>query len=188
MNIVILVMKDESLANSEIMHSTYTNSILNNLSPFSLKQNSEIKETNKQAPLLSKQANENSTSSKMYSNALKRVVDEDENDDEDSINYHNDAVDMPMEIRKIDDYDGRVKKYYTTETPKTNKSSAASFYSTNETTAGMATAISTTTEDKSVSSSSSSSNSNKPENMNSAYSPSTSTQKSSRKTLKILSN
>ncbi|OUM62574.1 hypothetical protein PIROE2DRAFT_11104, partial [Piromyces sp. E2] len=117
---------DDSITNSEIIHSTYTNSILNNLSPFSLKQSKEIKENSKQIPLISKQANENTQSSKMYSNALKRVIDE---DDDFAMNYHNESVDVPMEIKKIDDYDGRIKKYYSSA--DTNKSKTSSYISTN---------------------------------------------------------
>jgi len=165
---------DGSLNSLELNHSTYTNSILNNLSPFSLKQNKEIKETNKQAPLISKQANENTQSSKMYSNALKRVVDED--DDDDSLNYHNNILDQPMEIKKIDGYDGRVKKFYTSsgirgETNKTKSTGTTSFYS--------APSPSNFDANKSVSTNT----------MNDTYysTPSTAN-KASRKTLKILPN
>ncbi|ORX50795.1 hypothetical protein BCR36DRAFT_404393 [Piromyces finnis] len=112
---------DESVANSEINQPNYTNSVLNNLSPFSLKQNKEIKENLKQIPLISKQANENTQSSKMYSNALKRVMD----DEDFEMNLNNESIDdAPMEIKKIDDYDGRIKKYYASS--EVNKSKTSS--------------------------------------------------------------
>lgn len=169
---------DGSLSNLELNHYTYTNSILNNLSPFSLKQSKEIKENNKQTSLISKQANENTQSSKMYSNALKRVVDEDDDEDDDSINYHNDVLDQPMEIKKIDGYDGRIKKLYSSsgggETNKTKSTaSTTNFYST------PSTDYFEENNNKSVS----------VNTMNETfYTPSYSEQKSSRKTLKILSN
>jgi hypothetical protein len=161
---------DESITNSEIIHSTYTNSILNNLSPFSLKQNKEIKENSKQIPLISKQANENTQSSKMYANALKRVIDE---DDDYAMSYHNDSVDVPMEIKKIDDYDGRIKKYYSSA--DANKSKNSSHFSGNDhPVASNAEEASDIRDTKSIGT-----------NDNTSFFSSMSAQKSSRKTLKI---
>jgi len=63
----------------------------------------------------------------MYANALKRVIDE---DDDYAMSYHNDSVDVPMEIKKIDDYDGRIKKYYSSA--DANKSKNSSHFSGND--------------------------------------------------------
>ncbi|ORX38139.1 hypothetical protein BCR36DRAFT_588332 [Piromyces finnis] len=102
---------DESVANSEINQPNYTNSVLNNLSPFSLKQNKEIKENLKQIPLISKQANENT----------QKIMD----DEDFEMNLNNESIDdAPMEIKKIDDYDGRIKKYYASS--EVNKSKTSS--------------------------------------------------------------
>jgi len=202
---------DESLASSEVIHSIYTNSILNNLSPFSIKQNKEIKETNKPAPLISKQANENTRSAKMYYNALKKVInddDEEDDDDDDSINYYNNKLDKPMEIRKIDEYDIRAKKYYSSsETLKANNKSSVpsvSFYSTNDAGAvatssggGMVTSSIITEDHKSTTTIGGTSQlqpsplsltEHSEREGQTSYYTTPLTQKSSRKTLKILSN
>jgi len=155
----------ESITSLEVNQST--NSILSNLSPFSLKQTKEIKENNKQTPLISKKANENTQSSKMYANALKRVFDE----DDDTFKSRPSNSGMPMEIKKIDDYDGRVKKFYnpstSAETPKsTNKNTSMVAMEDSGSMMGGGSVATT----------------------NEHFYPSSSTQKSSYKTLKISSN
>jgi hypothetical protein len=161
---------NKNLANSENIQSTDV--ILNNLSPFKFKQNKEIKETNKQGPLISKPDNENTLNSKIHSNGLKRVISEEDDDDKDSINDHENTMDKPMEVRKIDSYHSRIKKRNTlSETTKVNKSPTTNLYSTNDAsrTHGNQKMSTTTTIPSTLSTTPSSG------------------QKSSRKTLKILS-
>ena len=103
----------------------------------------------------------------MYANALKRVFDE----DDDTFKSHPSNNNMPMEIKKIDDYDGRVKKFYNTN------SSAETPKSTNKNTSIVAM------EDSGSMMGGGSINTS-----NEHFYPSSSTQKSSYKTLKISPN
>ena len=97
----------------------------------------------------------------MYANALKRVFDE----DDEAFQPSSESVTVPMEIKKIDDYDGRVKKFYSSaaETPKSSNYKASM-----EDHGSMGGAGTATT--------------------NEHFYPSSSTQKSSRKTLRITLN
>jgi len=161
---------EESLNSVEAVQST--NSILNNLSPFSLKQNKEIKENNKQVPLISKKANESTQSSKMYANALKRVFDE----EDEAFQPSSEPVAMPMEIKKIDDYDGRVKKFYSSaaETPKSSNYKASMGGGEDHGSIGGAGTTTNTNTNTNTT--------------NEHFYPSSSTQKSSRKTQRITLN